>query len=127
MTLESTWVRIPSSPKLIFLLARLYFCSGSTNPYLDFDNTHGFGPEHYIAAEDSTIPGATNIYGTYQIRVEYYADHSGADTPQAITWHLNVKYLAFKDQSTGQEYWVQESRSGALSTPSSSDTGDFES
>jgi uncharacterized protein YfaP (DUF2135 family) len=101
--------------------------SGSNNPYLDFDNTHGFGPEHYIAAEDSTIPGSTNIYGTYQIRVEYYADHSGADTPQAITWHLNVKYLAFKDQTTGQEYWVQESRSGALSTPSSSGTGDFES
>ena len=49
-----------------------------------------------------------------------------AETPQTITWHLNVKYLAFKNDQTGQEFWVQESRSGALSTPSSSDTGTFQ-
>lgn len=99
---------------------------GANNPYLDFDNTHGYGPEHYIATESSTIPGATSLYGTYQIRVEYYSDKSGADTPQTITWHLNVKYIAFKNQQTGQEFWVQESRSGALSNPSSSDTGNFQ-
>jgi hypothetical protein len=91
------------------------------------DNTHGYGPEHYIATEGSTIPGGTNLYGTYQIRVEYYSDKSGADTPQTITWHLNVKYLAFKNDQTGQEFWVQESRSGVLSTPSSSGTSDFQS
>lgn len=28
----------------------------------------------------------------------------------------HVKYLAFKNQQTGQEFWVQESRSGVLST-----------
>jgi uncharacterized protein YfaP (DUF2135 family) len=97
-----------------------------SNPYLDMDNTYGFGPEHYYAIEGSTLPGATNIYGTYQIRVEYYSDKTYADTPQTITWHLNVKYLAFKNDQTGQEFWVQESRSGALSTPSSSDTGTFQ-
>jgi hypothetical protein len=50
-----------------------------------------------------------------------------AETPQTITWHLNVKYLAFKNDQTGQEYWIQESRSGILSTPDSSGTSEFES
>jgi uncharacterized protein YfaP (DUF2135 family) len=97
----------------------------SANPYLDMDNTYGYGPEHYYAPENSTLPGATNIYGTYQIRVEYYRDKSGADTPQTITWHLNVKYLAFKNDQTGQEYWIQESRSGVLSTPDNTGTSEF--
>ena len=98
-----------------------------TNPYLDMDNTYGYGPEHYYAIEGSTLPGATSIYGTYQIRVEYYSDKSYADTPQTITWHLNVKYLAFKNDQTGQEFWVEESRSGALSTPDNTGTSDFAS
>ncbi len=98
-----------------------------TTPYLDMDNTHGYGPEHYIATEGSAIPGATNLYGTYQIRVEYYADHSGQDTPQTISYHLDMKYLAFKNDQTGQEYWVQESRSGALSTSDNSNTSNFQS
>ena len=99
---------------------------GDNTPYLDIDNTHGYGPEHYYATEGSAIPGSTNLYGTYQIRVQYYADKSGADTPQSITWHLNVKYLAFKNQQTGQEFWVEQSRDGVLSTPSTSDTGNFQ-
>ena len=98
----------------------------TTNPYLDMDNTHGYGPEHYYAIEGSTLPGTTSLYGTYQIRVEYYSDKSGADTPQPITWHLTLKYLAFKNSQTGEEFWVQESRSGALSTPDNSDTGNFQ-
>jgi len=100
---------------------------GDNYPYLDMDNTYGFGPEHYYATEGMTLPSSTSLYGSYQIRVEYYADHSGADTPQTITWHLNVRYLAFKDVGTGNEFWVEESRSGALSTPESSGTGDFSS
>ena len=95
------------------------------NPYLDMDNTQGYGPEHYIATESMTLPGSTNLYGTYQVRVNYYADHSGADTTQSISWHLNVKYLAFKNAQTGQEFWVEESRSGSLSTADSSGTSDF--
>jgi uncharacterized protein YfaP (DUF2135 family) len=98
-----------------------------TNPYLDMDNTHGYGPEHYYATPGATLPDSTSLYGTYQIRVEYYADHSGAETTQPITWHLNVKYLAFKDATTGQEFWVEQSRSGALASAQSSGTSDFES
>jgi uncharacterized protein YfaP (DUF2135 family) len=95
------------------------------NPYLDMDNTRGYGPEHYYATESMTLPSSNSLYGTYQIRVEYYADHSGADTPQAVTWHLNVKYLAFKDAAAGQEFWTQESRSGIITTPYSSGTDNF--
>ncbi len=98
---------------------------GSNNPYLDIDNTHGFGPEHYYATKTMTLPDSTNLYGTYQIRVNYYADHSGADQTQPITWRLNVKYLAFKNPNTGTEFWIEESRSGALSVEDSSDTGNF--
>jgi uncharacterized protein YfaP (DUF2135 family) len=94
-------------------------------PYLDLDNTAGYGPEHYYAVYGSKLPGAGNLYGTYQIRVQYYADHSGSETPQTISWHLNVKYLAYQNQQTGQEYWVEESRDGVLSSPSSNGTDDF--
>lgn len=99
--------------------------STGTTPYLDLDNTHGYGPEHYYAKYGSTLPGADNLYGTYQVRVQYYADHSGAETPQPITWHLHLKYLAYQNQQTGQEYWVEQSRDGVLSTPSSVDTDNF--
>jgi uncharacterized protein YfaP (DUF2135 family) len=95
------------------------------NPYLDIDNRVGYGPEHYYATEGMTLPGSTNLYGTYQVRVNYYADHSGAEQTQAISWHLSMKYMAFKDLQTGQEFWVEESRSGVLSTDDSSNTGDF--
>ena len=63
--------------------------SGGSNPYLDIDNTHGYGPEHYYAIEGSTIPGSTNLYGTYQIRVHYYDDKSDiGNTPNS---HLALK------------------------------------
>lgn len=97
----------------------------TTQPYLDLDNTQGYGPEHYYAVYGSTLPGADNLYGDYQVRVQYYADHSGAETPQTISWHLTVKYLAYQNQQTGQEYWVEQSRDGVLSSPSSVDTQDF--
>lgn len=100
---------------------------GGNSPYLDIDNTHGFGPEHYYAKEGMTIPGSTSLYGTYQIRVNYYADHDdNSEQTQPITWRLHVKYLAFKNPTTGQEFWKEESRSGALSVEDSSDTGNFD-
>jgi uncharacterized protein YfaP (DUF2135 family) len=97
----------------------------ATTPYLDLDTIHGYGPEHYYATYGSNLPGSDNLYGTYQVRVEYYSDKSDADTPQTITWHLNVKYLAYQNQQTGQEFWVQQSRDGVLSTPDSTGTSDF--
>ncbi|MDD4325845.1 MAG: hypothetical protein PHC63_05400, partial [Candidatus Bathyarchaeota archaeon] len=71
--------------------------------------------------DDSIIPGSTNLYGTYQIRVHYYRDSSkldwSSDPPQEIVWHLTVKYLAYKNSQTGQEFWIEKSRDGILSTP----------
>jgi uncharacterized protein YfaP (DUF2135 family) len=99
----------------------------STNaPYLDMDNTRGYGPEHYYATENMTLPDSTSLYGTYQFRVNYYADHTGSETPLPITWHVNVKYLAFKDAQTGQEFWVEDSRSGAIAAPDSTGSSYFQ-
>jgi uncharacterized protein YfaP (DUF2135 family) len=104
------------------------------NPYLDLDNTYGYGPEHYYATENMTLPQNGNIgpgqplYGTYQVRVQYYADHDNdPDHVQPITWHLNIRYLAFKDIATGQEFWSETSYSGYLSDTSTSNTGNFDS
>ena len=100
--------------------------SYGTNPYLDLDNTKGFGPEHYYAKEGMTLPGSTSLYGQYQIRVHYYRDHDdNTESTQPITWHLHVKYLAYKNVATGQEIWYEESRTGFLSVEDTSDTGNF--
>jgi uncharacterized protein YfaP (DUF2135 family) len=133
MTVTLTWDQDDSDVDLHVLEPgesgrHIYYSNqgGSTlNPYLDLDNTHGYGPEHYYAIEGSTLPGATSLYGNYQIRVQYYSDKSSSETPQIITWHLNVKYLAFKDAASGREYWVEESRDGILGSTSSVDTGNF--
>ncbi|MCL5876302.1 MAG: hypothetical protein M1540_00630 [Candidatus Bathyarchaeota archaeon] len=99
--------------------------AGGENPYLDIDNRAGYGPEHYYAIEGTQIPSQTNLYGTYQVKVQYYDDKSGAETPQTITYHLHVKYLAFKNDQTGQEFWIEQSRDGVLSTDSSVNTDTF--
>jgi len=108
--------------------------SDSGSPYLDFDNTAGYGPEHYYATEsmrlpDPSNPGAfTTLYGTYQIRVHYYADHD-ADTEsiQPITWHLHIHYLLFKDTQTNTEYWGDVYYTGYLSTTNSGSAHNFAS
>ena len=54
---------------------------------LDFDNTSGYGPEHITLTEGS---GSTTLPGQYVVKVHYYADHSGASTPQPITGTVTV-------------------------------------
>jgi uncharacterized protein YfaP (DUF2135 family) len=104
---------------------------GSGNPYLDIDNTWGYGPEHYYATEEMTLPNYQGsgdyLYGTYKYRVHYYADHDDDyESTQPITWHVTLRYLAFKDELTDTEYWEEDAWSGSSSTASSSDTGNFE-
>lgn len=99
-------------------------------PYLDIDNTRGYGPEHYYATENMTLPNYPgpdkSLYGIYQVRVHYYADHDeNEETTQPITWHLTVRYLAFKIEVTGVEFWVDYSMSGHLTTEDTYDTGNF--
>ncbi len=100
--------------------------AGSETPYLDMDNTNGYGPEHYYATEGMTLPNApTNdpwLYGTYKIRVYYYADHDDdPNSTQPITWTANMQYLAYIDEDAGVEVWIEDSRSGSLSVSGSGD------
>ena len=104
--------------------------SYDNSPYLDFDNTYGYGPEHYYATEGMALPNSDdeNLYGTYSIRVHYYADHD-ADTEniQPITWNVHVRYLAFKNQQTGLEIWEEDSFGGYLGTANSGSADTFSS
>ena len=96
-------------------------------PYLDVDNTQGYGPEHYYATGEMKLTNSESLYGTYKFRVHYFADHDGDDeNTQPITWHLSVKYLAFKDELTGEEYWEENAWSGSLAVESTYSTGNFD-
>jgi len=100
------------------------------HPYLDFDNTSGFGPEHYIASAGTRTlytdtSEAPNLYGDYTVKVHYYADHdSDPNTDQPISWHVSYRYLAFcPDPCTDPEdtgFWVEGSSDGGLATANSS-------
>ncbi|HHJ80733.1 MAG TPA: hypothetical protein ENJ65_03775 [Candidatus Tenderia electrophaga] len=104
--------------------------SGSGYPYLDFDNTSGFGPGHYIAKSGDVTRysgggDATSLYGDYVARVHYYADHdSDPDNTQPISWTVNWRYLGFcADPCTDPEatgIWFEGVKSGQLSTANSS-------
>ncbi|MDG6220528.1 MAG: hypothetical protein QCI38_03670 [Candidatus Thermoplasmatota archaeon] len=96
--------------------------SGSGNPYLDFDDTSGYGPEHYIATEGSTLPNyqgeGVSLYGEYKIRIHYFADHDDDyENDQYIGWQVTVTYLAYHDQATGIDVWESAYFSGGLGTP----------
>lgn len=100
--------------------------SWGNNPYLDIDNTRGYGPEHYYATNEMTLPNSESLYGIYKFRVHYFADHdSDYDNTQPITWHVTLRYLKFKDELTGTEYWEENAWSGTRSTASSSGTSNF--
>lgn len=105
-----------------------------TNPYLDFDNTMGYGPEHYYATSDMVLPdpsnptGRTDLHGTYHMKVHYYADKdSDHETYQPITWHLTVEYLVFYDEANQLEYWGYVEYSGYLGTADSTGASSFSS
>jgi uncharacterized protein YfaP (DUF2135 family) len=112
--------------------------ASATNPYLDFDNTSGYGPEHYIARSGMSslfTDGTANpdgIYGDYTIRVHYYADHDDNDEEvQPISWNLSWRYLAYcvapcaDPESDG--LWVEDAASGGLGTANSGAAGNIDS
>ena len=115
-----------------------YSNKGSTYdgyPYLDIDNTQGYGPEHYYATEDMTLPNyqgsGNSLYGTYKFRVHYYDDKEdnqleGIPT-KPISWTVQVRYLAYKDPIYGTEYWKENSWSGVLTSSGSYDYYDYTS
>jgi uncharacterized protein YfaP (DUF2135 family) len=104
-----------------------------TNPYLDFDNTAGFGPEHYIALDGmktlyTDASEGPNLYGDYTVKVHYYGDHDDDfETIQPIGWSLGWRYLAFcPDPCTDPEatgIWVEGGAGGGLSADRNAGTG----
>ncbi len=104
----------------------------TNGPYLDFDNTYGYGPEHYYATDDNVMydsSGAqqsTDIFGTYQIGVHYYADHDDNDEEdQPITWTVTISYLVIYIEATGQEIWEEVTYSGYLDSADSGSASSF--
>ncbi len=98
-----------------------------TNPYLDVDNTDGYGPEHYIGIEGmSTLftDGSANpegMYGSYSIRVHYFADHdSDEDEVQPVPWYLTWRYLRYCEmpcENPGRDgIWETQRRGGVLTS-----------
>jgi len=103
-------------------------------PYLDFDNTYGYGPEHYYATDDMVMYDAfgvqksTDLYGTYQIAVHYYADHDDDDEEdQLITWTVTISYLVLYVEATGQEIWEEVTYTGTLGSADSGSSDSFAS
>jgi len=104
----------------------------SNGPYLDFDNTYGYGPEHYYATDDmvmydaSHVQQSTDLYGEYQIAVHYYADHDDDDEEdQLITWTVTISYLVLYVEATGQEIWEEVTYTGTLSSADSGSAYSF--
>lgn len=106
----------------------------STHPYLDFDNTDGYGPEHYIGKWGMTTlssDGSSNpkgLYGTYTVGVHYYSDNDGdTEKDQPITWGVNWRYLAYCpggcENPETDGVWIEGSRSGSLSAANSGTDG----
>ena len=92
----------------------------TTSPYLDFDNTKGYGPEHYVAMDGMTIPGSTTgLYGKYSIIANYWDDDDkDAEHDQAVPWTINWRYLEYcPDPCKNPEddgFWNEGSASGVL-------------
>lgn len=94
------------------------------HPYLDIDNTWGYGPEHYYATDQMTLPNyqesGKSIYGMYKFRTNYYSD--AEDDPygnppiptKPVNWNVHVRYLAYKDPNDGTEYWEESLWNGIL-------------
>jgi hypothetical protein len=107
----------------------------AAHPYLDFDNTVGFGPEHYVATNGTRTlytdtTEAMNLYGDYTVKVHYYADHdSDPSMDQPISWHVSYRYLAFcPDPCTDPEgtgFWVEGSTDGTLASADSGNCCDI--
>lgn len=112
--------------------------TSASAPYLDFDNTSGYGPEHYITPTgtstcvDSSCSSVNpdGLYGTYRVKVHYYDDAEDDLTAEApvptrpVTYTVSWRYLAYcaapcaDPEADGT--WFSGSRTGVLSTASSS-------
>ena len=106
--------------------------TSQANPYLDLDNTAGFGPEHYIARNGMVTKyangtSASGILGTYRLGVHYYADRSGASSAQPAGWTVKWRYLKACDAPCPdvetKGVWAEGQKSGVIGTALSSAEG----
>lgn len=95
------------------------------SPYLDIDNTSGYGPEHYYAKQGTqtlSTEGSANpdgLYGHYDVRVHYYADHDDdPDSTQPVSWAVDYRFLAFCpapcEDPESEGFWEQGTWRGHL-------------
>ena len=107
--------------------------ASTTNPYLDIDNTSGYGPEHYIARQSmvtlySDGTPAASVNGTYRVGVHYYSWHGAYDAPdKSIGWIVNWRYLtACLSPCADPEVdglWATGSRAGSIADGNSGQDG----
>jgi uncharacterized protein YfaP (DUF2135 family) len=66
-----------------------YHTSTASGGRLDFDNTTGFGPEHWTLTTDNKVQWGSN----YIFRVHYYDDHVNDNPGDAIPtqWTVNIQ------------------------------------
>ena len=105
----------------------------TTNAYLDFDNTDGFGPEHYIVSPGLTTLyanglSAANPYGTYTMGVHYYS-WNGADDATDKSIHWTVKWRLLTSCNNGcadpenDGLWLSGMQTGAIAADDSGQAG----
>jgi hypothetical protein len=74
------------------------------------------------------VQQSTDLYGTYQIAVHYYADHDDDDEEdQLITWTVTISYLVLYVEATGQEIWEEVTYTGTLGSADSGSSDSFAS
>ena len=82
-----------------------------TGAQLDFDNTRGYGPEHYTISSDE---GDEMPYGDYSVDVVYYADHDdNYDSVRRVPYTVQMQWVkaVLPDET---KIWESVTRSGAL-------------
>lgn len=109
-----------------------------SHPYLDFDNTEGYGPEHYIGKwgmstlSSNEVSNPNGLYGDYTVAVHYYSDDDDDDEEdQHISWNVSWRYLAWApDGSENPEkngIWIEGNRNGVLTKANSGTSGSINS
>ena len=80
---------------------------------LDFDNTTGYGPEHWTLSTDNTIRWGEN----YTFRVHYYDDHVDSIPGPAVPTQWTVNVLMYE----GTSHMTSQTFTGTLDYHDASD------
>lgn len=67
---------------------------------LDFDDTTGFGPEHWTLSSSDYVQWD----GEYDVRVHYYSDHRGENPAPAVATRWTVSVLLYEGTSRAVNY-----------------------